>query len=276
MAITVSPLDGPLGAEISGIDLSVPLAPADFAVVRQALLDHLVFVVSGIEADLPALVGFGRRFGKLIPHILEQYHHPDTSEVSIISTDEKTGAGRTTDMPAGAFWHSDLSYDVNPSDATMLYSVNVPPKGGDTLFINMVRAYETLPDKTKKRIEGLNAVHRYGYKGGTAVVDLSEGQQNCHPDVAHPVVRIHRETGRKALFVNPGFTVGIAGLDENESQALLDELFDHATKPEFQYCHKWQPGEIIACDNRSTMHSATGGYEGQPRTLWRMIVGGTG
>ncbi len=276
MAITVSPLDGPLGAEISGIDLSVPLAPADLAVVRQALLDHLVFVVSGIEADLPALVGFGRRFGKLVPHILEQYHHPDTSEVSIVSTDEKTGAGRTTDMAAGAFWHSDLSYDVNPSDATMLYSVNVPPKGGDTLFINMVKAYETLPDETKKRIEGLNAVHRYGYKGGAAVVDLSEDQQNRHPDVAHPMVRIHRETGRKTLYVNPGFTVGIAGLDENESQALLDELFDHATKPEFQYRHKWQPGQIVACDNRATMHSATGGYEGQPRTLWRMIIGGTG
>ncbi len=276
MAITVSPLDGPLGAEISGIDLSVPLAPADLAVVRQALLDHLVFVVSGIEADLPALVGFGRRFGKLVPHILEQYHHPDTSEVSIVSTDEKTGAGRTTDMTAGAFWHSDLSYDVNPSDATMLYSVNVPPKGGDTLFINMVKAYETLPDETKKRIEGLNAVHRYGYKGGAAVVDLSEDQQNSHPDVAHPMVRIHRETGRKTLYVNPGFTVGIAGLDENESQALLDELFDHATKPEFQYRHKWQPGQIVACDNRATMHSATGGYEGQPRTLWRMIIGGTG
>jgi taurine dioxygenase len=276
MTVTVTPLDAPLGAEVSGISLSPALDDAGLAAVRQALLDHLVFIISGIEADLQSLVRFARRFGKLVPHVLEQYHHPDTSEVSIISTDEKTGAGRTTDMPAGAFWHSDLSYDVNPSDATMLYSVQVPPKGGDTLFINMIKAYETLPGETKKRIEGLNAVHRYGYKGGTAVVDLSENQQNRYPDVSHPVVRVHRETGRKALFVNPGFTVGIAGLGKNESRALLYELFDHATKPEFQYRHKWQPGQIVASDNRSTMHSATGGYEGQPRTLWRMIVGGTG
>ena len=276
MTVTVTPLDAPLGAEVSGISLSPALDDAGLAAVRQALLDHLVFIISGIEADLQSLVRFARRFGKLVPHVLEQYHHPDTSEVSIISTDEKTGAGRTTDMPAGAFWHSDLSYDVNPSDATMLYSVQVPPKGGDTLFINMIKAYETLPGETKKRIEGLNAVHRYGYKGGTAVVDLSENQQNRYPDVSHPVVRVHRETGRKALFVNPGFTVGIAGLGKNESRALLDELFDHATKPEFQYRHKWQPGQIVASDNQSTMHSATGGYEGQPRTLWRMIVGGTG
>jgi taurine dioxygenase len=276
MTVTVTPLDAPLGAEVSGISLSPALDDAGLAAVRQALLDHLVFIISGIEADLQSLVRFARRFGKLVPHVLEQYHHPDTSEVSIISTDEKTGAGRTTDMPAGAFWHSDLSYDVNPSDATMLYSVQVPPKGGDTLFINMIKAYETLPGETKKRIEGLNAVHRYGYRGGTAVVDLSENQQNRYPDVSHPVVRVHRETGRKALFVNPGFTVGIAGLGKNESRALLYELFDHATKPEFQYRHKWQPGQIVASDNQSTMHSATGGYEGQPRTLWRMIVGGTG
>ena len=276
LAITVTPLKGPLGAEVTGLDLSRPVGGEDFAAVHQTLLDHLVFVISGLEPDLQSLAEFSRRFGTLVPHILEQYHHPETSDVSIISTDPATGAGRTTDMPAGAFWHSDLSYDKNPSDVTLLYSVEIPPEGGDTLFINMVAAYDTLPDETKKRIEGLNAIHRYGYRGGLAVVELNEDQETSHPDVAHPVVRTHPASGKRALFVNPGFTVAIDGMAERDSRKLLDELYEHATKPDFIYRHKWKPGQLVACDNRMTMHSATGGYDGQARTLWRMIVGGTG
>ena len=280
MTVTVEPLQAslgaPLGAEIKGLDLSVSMDDSAFAAVRRALVDHLVLVISGLPGDFQQLLDFGRRFGTLVPHVLEQYHHPETSEVSIISTDPSTGAGRTTDMPAGAFWHSDLSYDANPSDASMLYSVEVPDVGGDTLFANMILAYETLPEATKQRIEGLRAVHRYGYRGGGAVVGLSQEQDAHHPDVLHPVVRPHPESGRKALYVNPGFTVCIEGMDEDESRDLLDELFDNATRPEYIYRHKWQPGQLVACDNRATMHSATGGYDGRPRTLWRMIVGGTG
>ena len=276
MTVTVEPMDAPLGALVKGVDLSAPLDDTAFAAIRRALVDHLVLVISGLPGDFQALLAFGRRFGTLVPHVLEQYHHPETSEVSIISTDPATGAGRTTDMPAGTFWHSDLSYDANPSDATMLYSVDVPDEGGDTLFSNMVLAYETLPEATKQRIKGLLAVHRYGYRGDGAVVDLDKEQESGHPDVLHPVVRTHRENGKVALFVNPGFTVRIEGMDKDESHELLDELFAHATKPEFIYRHKWQPGQIVASDNRATMHSATGDYEGKPRTLWRMIVGGTG
>lgn len=276
MTVTVTPLDAPLGAEVSGVDLSRPLDDEAFGAVHRALLDHLVIVVPGLEADLWPLVGFGRRFGTLVPHILDQYHHPETSEVSIISTDAASGAGRTTDKPAGAFWHSDLSYDANPSDISMLYSVQVPDEGGDTLFANMQAAYEALPDATKARIEGRMAVHRYGYRGGGAIVNLNEDQDARHPPVTHPMVRTHRESGRKALFVNPGFTVAVEGMAKDESDALLDELFSHATRPEFVYRHKWRRGEIVACDNRATMHAATGGYEGEPRTLWRMIVGGSG
>ena len=276
MTVTVSPLAAPLGAEIFGLDLKRPLDDATFAAVRRALVDHLVVVVSGLEPDFQALLRFGRRFGRLVPHVLTQYHHPETSEVSIISTDPATGAGRTTKAPAGAFWHSDLSYDANPSDATLLYSVEVPAQGGDTLFCNMVKAYETLPAAMRKRIEGLTAVYRYGYRGGDAVVDLDKQQHARHPDVVHPVVRVNRDSGRKALFVNPGFTIRIAGMGADESRSLLDDLFDHCRKPEFHYRHKWRPGQIVACDNRATMHSATGGYEGQKRTLWRMIVRGSG
>ena len=275
MAIRVTPLSGHTGAEISGIDLSRPLADADFARIRQALLDHVVFVISGLAPEFQALLDFGRRFGRLVPHVLTQYHHPETSEVSVISNVVDSGQGRTTGMPAGAFWHSDLSYDVRPTDSTLRYSGVVRETGGDTLFANMYRAYETLPEPTKRRIEGLSAVHRYGWNGGAAVVALSEEQRAAHPDVVHPMVRVHPETGRKVLFVNPGFTMKIAGMDEDESRALLDELFDHARRPEFQYRHTWRAGQIVACDNRASMHCATGGYGAARRTLWRMIVGGT-
>ncbi len=275
MAIRVTPLSGHTGADISGVDLSRPLADADFARIRQALLDHVGIVISGLAPEFQAVLEFGRRFGRLVPHILTQYHHPETSEVSVISNVVDSGQGRTTGMPAGAFWHSDLSYDVRPSTATLLYSVEVPESGGDTLFANMYRAYETLPEPMKRRIEGLSAVHRYGWNGGAAVVVLSEEQTAAHPDVVHPVVRVHPETGRTVLFVNPGFTMKIAGVDEDEGQALLDELFDHARRPEFQYRHPWRAGQIVACDNRAAMHCATGGYGTARRTLWRMIVGGT-
>ena len=273
MAIRVTPLSGHTGAAISGVDLSRPLADADFARIRRALLDHVVIVISGLAPEFRALLDFGRRFGTLVPHVLTQYHHPETSEVSVISNVVDSGQGRTTGMPAGAFWHSDLSYDVRPSDATLLYSVEVPETGGDTLFANMYRAYETLPEPTKRRIEGLSAVHRYGWNGGAAVVALSEEQRAAHPDAVHPMVRVHPETGRKVLFVNPGFTMKIAGTDEDG--ALLEELFDHARRPEFQYRHTWRAGQIVACDNRASMHRATGGYGAARRTLWRMIVGGT-
>jgi len=276
MAVTVSPLAAPLGAEVFGLDPARRLDDAAFAAVRRALVDHLVVVISELPPDFDALVAFGRRFGRLVPHVLSQYHHPRTSEVSIISTDPATGAGRTTPKTAGAFWHSDLSYDANPSDATFLYSVQVPNRGGDTLFCNMVDAYRTLPAKTRARIDGLEAVHRYGYRGGDAVVDLNDEQHHRHPDVVHPVVRVNRDSGKKALYVNPGFTIRVNGMDEDESRALLDELFAHCLKPEFHYRHKWRPGQMVGCDNRATMHSATGGYEGQKRTLWRMIVGGSG
>ncbi len=275
MAIRVTPLSGHTGADISGVDLSRPLADADFARIRRALLDHVVIVISGPAPEFQALLEFGRRFGRLVPHVLTQYHHPETPEVSVISNVVDSGKGRTTGMPAGAFWHSDLSYDVRPSDATLLYSVEVPETGGDTLFANMYRAYETLPKPMKRRIEGLSAVHRYGWNGGDAVVALTEEQSAAHPDVVHPVVRVHPETGRKALFVNPGFTMKIAGVDEDEGRALLEELFDHARRPEFQYRHAWRAGQIVACDNRAAMHCATGGYGAARRTLWRMIVGGT-
>jgi taurine dioxygenase len=275
MSINVTPLDGNFAAIIDGPAIATPLADADFDAIHQAFLDHKVVTLRGLTWDFDTMLDFGRRFGRLVPHVLDQYHHPKTSEVSIISANTGDKTSRPTSEPAGAYWHSDLSYDANPADAIMLYAREVPSKGGDTEFCDTVAAYAALPAETKARIDGMIGIHRYGHRGGYAVVGLNEKQAEAHPDVRHPVVRTHRETGRKSLFVSPGFTAAIEGLPAAESDALLQELFDHMLQPRFRYRHKWQVGDLVCADNRSTMHCAVADYT-EPRRMWRMIVGGSG
>ena len=198
MSLTVRPLGSDIGAEIIGLDLTTPISEDDYRAVRRALLEQKVVVISDQSLDVAALVAFGRRFGRLVPHILDQYHHPATWEISIISNVVESGKGRTTAKPAGAYWHSDLSYDAEPADATMLYSLELPAAGGDTVFADMCGAYAGLPDATKRRIENLRAIHRHGKAlAGGAVVELNPTQHAAHPEVEHPVVRVHPETGRK-------------------------------------------------------------------------------
>ncbi len=275
MTVTVTPLEGAFGAAIAGDSIATPLSDADFDAIHQAFLEHKVVALRNLTWDFDTMLDFGRRFGRLVPHVLDQYHHPNTSEVSIIASNTSDKASRPTSAPAGAYWHSDLSYDANPADAIMLYALEVPSKGGDTEFCDTVAAYDALDDDMKARIDGLNAIHRYGHRGGYAVVDLNETQSAAHPDVIHPVVRRHRETARKSLFVSPGFTAAIEGMDTAESDALLETLFSHLLEPRFRYRHKWRVGDLVCADNRSTMHCAVADYT-EPRRMWRMIVGGNG
>lgn len=275
MTWAIVPLDAPLGARVEGVDLSLPIGPSLAAGLRAALAKHLVLVFP--DQRLGALgyaAAIGGAFGALVPHILDQYHHADTHVVSVISNVVEGGKGRTTRAPAGAYWHSDLSYMAGPSDATFLYALEVPSDGGDTVYADMVRAYETLPESLRRAVEGRWAVHHMfgGKRGYEAKVTLTPEQAATIPEVTHPIVRVHPVSGRRALFVNPGFTSRIVGLDAAESDALLDAVYAHATRPEFQYRHKWSVGDVVGGDNRATIHTATGGYA-EPRTLYRTIVG---
>ena len=274
--LEVEPLGDGIGVAIHGLDLSRPMDAATFAAVRDAFLDRKVMVIPDQQGlDVADLVRFARGFGRLKPHILDQYHHPDTHEVSILTNRGDSGKGRDTAKPPGAYWHSDESYRADPADATMLYSVEIPDAGGDTLYADMARAWETLDPRLQARVEGLMAVHHIfgGRDGGDAKVPLNAAQRARVPEVSHPVVRIHPETGRKALFVNPGFTNRVEGVDAADGDALLDALFAHVTRPEFTYRHRWRLGQLVAWDNRATIHSATGGYDRtQPRTMYRMMV----
>ena len=274
MTIEVAPLPGPVGAEIRGVDPSRLLTDEEFRQIEQALLDHVGIVINDLEENFDWLLDFGRRFGPLKHHILTQYHHPKTPEMSIITANMGNEESRKTSKPAGAFWHSDLSYEKDPSDAIFLYATHVPGDGGDTLVANTCLAYEALPEKSKKRIEGLTAIHRYGWNGGGAITEPDPERRAQYPDVEHPVVRTHARTGKKILYINPGFTMCIKDMDRTESDELLAELFAHVLKPEFQYRHKWKKNQLIGLDNRASMHCAIAGYS-EPMRKLRMIVGCT-
>jgi len=276
MRFTVTPSGAALGAEITGLDISRPLDDSDAAGLRDALLEHLLLVFPGQDLTPGQLAEFCRLFGPITRHILDQYHHPDEPDLCIISNVVASGKGRTTARMAGSYWHSDLSYIAEPVDASMLYAIEVPSSGGDTLFANLYDAFETLPADMQVRLRGLNAVHNLmSGTGADAKVTLSEAQRAKVPDAIHPVVRRHPGTGREALFVNPGFTRRIEGMDAAESDALLQELYDHATEARFTHRHKWRAGDLTLFDGRASMHSATGGYtSADRRTLWRAFMGG--
>ena len=274
MSVVIEPLDAPLGAVVRGVTSHAALDADDFARIEQALLDHLAIVVPDLEEDFAWLLDFGRRFGPLVPHILTQFHHPSTPEMSIITANMDTSESRRTAKPAGAFWHSDLSYCRDPSDAIFLYATRVPSDGGDTLIANMQLAYEALPEGLRASVEGLTATHRYGWGGQGAITEPDPVRRAQYPDVVHPVVRVHARTGRRSLFVNPGYTMCINGMPRDESDALLAELFAHIGKETFCYRHRWSRNQLVGIDNRATLHQAVADYR-QPMRKLRMIVGCT-
>lgn len=266
--------DEAFGAVVTGVSTDRPLSANDIERLKDLLAEHTAIVINDLDEDPEWLLSLGRGFGPLQPHILDQYHHPVSSEMSIITANMDNEESRTTKKPAGAYWHSDLSYTSTPSDGIFLYASHVPSDGGDTMVANTQLAYDALPDSMKKRIDGLTAIHRYGYRGGAAITSLTEEQRRRTPDVEHPVVRPHPRTGRKILFVNPGFTMCMKGMDPDESDALLEELFAYQLRPEFRYTHKWSKRQLVVLDNRASMHCAVAGYK-EPMRKLRMIIGCT-
>jgi len=276
MSLTVTPTGSALGAKITGINISRSLDDDVVARLRSALMEHILLIFPGQTLTPHQLAQFCRLFGPITRHILDQFHHPDEPDLCIISNVAETGKSRTTTSTAGSYWHSDLSYIAEPVDASMLYAIEVPETGGDTLFANLYEAFETLPADMQARLRGLTAVHNLmSGTGADAKVALTDAQYEKVPDAVHPVVRRHPKTGREALFINPGFTRRIVELERAEGDALLAELYDHATEECFTYRHKWYASDLTLFDGRASMHSATGGYtSADRRTLWRAFMGG--
>lgn len=212
-------------------------------------------------------------------HVLSDLTLPGLPEVFIVSNVRK-GGKPVGAVNAGQFWHSDLSYTARPTFASMLLAKEVPPGRGETLFASMMRAYETLSADLKASIEDCHAVHDYTLAYETAFAgnpdrSLTAEQAALVPPVEHPVVRTQAETGRKALYVNPGFTRQIVELDAAESREILDALFAHATDADNIYTHHWQTGDFVMWDNRVTMHRALSNYAAQDvRHMLRTSVTG--
>jgi len=278
-AFDIELFDAPLGAEILGLDLSRPLSPRQFQRIHKAHLDHHLLVFRDQRITPRQQIDFSRRFGPLQIHVLRNFQLPSHPEVLIISNiiedGKPIGLG-----DAGHFWHSDLSYKERPSLGSLLHAQELPEEGGDTLFANMHLAWDTLPAALRHAVQDARAEHSYltQYeelrRRSPFRPALTQAQIDEVKPVTHPVVRTHPETGRKALFVSEHFTTRIVGIPEDESRALLAELFAHSVLPAHIYRHKWAPHDLVFWDNRSLMHLAGGTPDHLRRKLYRTTIEG--
>jgi taurine dioxygenase len=276
-SLDLSPISPVMGAEVHGIDLAAPMDEATFAAIRAAFNRHMLLRFPGQTLDEAALVSFSRRFGELQIHVLDEYRHPRFPEIYVLSNVDRA-TGRTTGYHPDRgtlVWHSDLSFQHRPALATILYAIEVPKNGGETLFADMCAAYEALPDATKGRIARLRGVHDLDYSRTRAgAAPMTEKQRAEAPPVDHLLVRTHPETRRKGLYISHHIS-RIEGLSGEESQALLAELMTHATQARFVYSNSWQTGDVVMWDNRCTMHCATE-YDAseERRVIHRTVVKG--
>lgn len=243
------------GAEICGVQISDTHDEDLIREIRQVWMKNgvVVFRDQG-EISESELVKFSKFFGELEIHIRAEYLSPTHPEVLYVSNikDKDRPVGILSDHEVG--WHHDQIYLKKPALGSLLHGVTIPPTGGNTEFISLQNAYDALDAETKTRIDGLKAVQSYAFFNGTWSEPTSDDQSQRTPDVEHPLVRTHPETGRKAIYADPGMTPAIAGIDPDESRALLDMLFEHATQDQFRYVHKWRLGDAVMWDNASTMH----------------------
>ncbi|HEV8142138.1 MAG TPA: TauD/TfdA family dioxygenase [Methylomirabilota bacterium] len=267
----VQPVAGALGAEILGVDLA-KLDDAMVAEIRRQWLDHLVIFFRDQDLTPAQFLTFARRFGEPIeyPFVKGLDDYPEI--IPVLKLAHET-------VNFGGIWHSDTAYLDAPPMASMLVAREVPPAGGDTEFANMYLAYETLSDAMKRMLEGLVAVN------SSAAADVSRTREDRLKDsaradakkeyvAAHPVVRVHPETGKKALYVNSAHTVSFEGMTKEESAPLLQYLFRHQVRPDFTCRFRWRPGSIALWDNRCAQHNAINDYQGHRRLMHRITLAG--
>jgi len=261
---------GSFGAEADTI-------AAPFREIWDAFFAAQVLVLRGQRLSPSEFLNFARQFGRPEPHVIDQFHHPEHADILILSNVKKDGTAIGL-ADAGTYFHTDYSYLDIPARATLLYSIEVPKKGGDTLFADQYSAYDDLPAAMKRRIDPLVALHHYGNRDDldrssrTVASVLSADQEDKMAWVRHPIARRHPITGRKALYAVSGSSFGIEGMPADEAIQLLDGLKRHATQQKYQYRLKYGVGDVVIWDNASLLHSATLTDVDDPRTLWRITV----
>ena len=271
-----SPLGDALGLEVTGVDLAADMSEEMLAAIKERFWHNPVMVFRDQELDACALAALGRRFGPLQLHVAIDYRHEDVPEVSWLTNVRKDGTVDPVGYKRATTWHSDGTFEEKPPAIAILHAKELPSKGGGTMFCNMMSAYASLPEDAKRRIDGLTGRHMYAAgPGGSATVPLKEHQKDAWPEVRHPVVRTHPESGRKMLYVNSIHTFGFVEVEGEEGERLLADLLEHSTQDRFVYHHKWRIGDVLMWDERSTMHRGAGDYAAEERRIMlRTIVYG--
>src|SRR5882672_638619 len=279
MSLKLRKLSYALGAEICEIDVAKPMSEGQFGEIYRAFLDNGILLFRNQDITREQHIEFSRRFGELDRHeSLPRDRHPKYPELLMVTNEPKPDGSASDTKYTGRQWHSDMSFTTQPSLGSLLKSYAVPEVGGDTLFANMYLAYDALSDGMKRLIAGLHGIHQSGTRklanDNTGIARQAE-QKKLNPPVAQPVVRVHPETGRKALYIGEKVS-RFEGLTEEESAPLIEYLVQHATKPEFVYRHQWRKNDILVWDNRCAMHQALGDFdETQLRHMERTTVLGT-
>ena len=277
MTFEIIPTGYALGAEIRGVDLAGDLDDAGFSAIRAAWHEHLVLLFRGQTLEAPALAAFARRFGELdrVPG-WDDAHPPGEPDLLVVSNVEHDGKPIGVLGSGEAEWHSDMSYLERPPTASVLYGIEVPERGGDTGFLSMYAALETLPGVLREAIVGRVLNHDSSYDstgslrpGAAPLSDVSRA-----PGARHPMVRSHPEAGRQALYLGRRGNAYVIGLKVADSEVLLDELWAHATREEHTWAQRWRPGDVVMWDNRCTMHRRSAFDPGARRIMYRAQIKG--
>jgi taurine dioxygenase len=270
----VSPLTNHTGAEVIGLDFTQPIDTDSRAALHRAFTERHVLVMRDQHFTPDQFEAAAQIFGEIQPHDKKERHVPGHPGVDYVSNEEIVDGRR---IIPGETFHSDHSNHPRPPKATTLFAVELPSSGGDTQYVNMHEAYDDLPEATRRRIDGLKAVHVYLSKYSPRPLGkiTEESRRNLPPPGIHPLVRTNPENGRKALFLNPVRMESIVGMEDQEALALIDDLMRHATQRKYEYRHKWRKGDWVLWDNRSVMHQANPDYDmNQRRYLYRLMLKG--
>lgn len=271
----IGDLEGNFGAEIAGLDLRDSLEPSVRDSVGRVFADNVVLCFRDQCFEKPdEFVAAASTLGEPMPPIVATYRlagYDVVEELSNHATDKRTGDGQP--LKRGGSWHSDHSNLEAPPKATVLFAIEVPDGGGNTEFVNMYDAYDALPPALKDKVDGRLAFQAYlSRRAPRKLLQRNAAEEVESPGAWQPLVRLHPETGRKALYLNPMRIDAVEGLEQDDADNLLDTLYAHCDDPTFRYSHKWQPGDMLIWDNRSSMHRATFGFDPTKRRYLHRIM----
>lgn len=277
--LQITPLSDALGAEVSGVDWQRPIDDATIAAIKAVFLDSHLLCLRAEPLTPSEFVQVARYFGEPQLQLIREYRAPGVPEVSILDSSYKTPQAKPSDLSLLRLtgWHTDDSYFAVPAKATMLQALATPEDSGETCFCNLQAAYADLSEELQARVDGLRAVHSYDtLRTPARAQNRSPVERQETPDVVHPLIRTHDDTGKKAIYLNANRTDRIVDLERAESDALLDQLHAHMTQSRYRYDHAWRVGDILLWDNRCLVHSVNMDFPvGQSRRHQRILLKGS-